>query len=314
MAGTYIQFRSFVQNMRRVPAGALLLAALTAGCSRDTANARAGDSALDRDLTLAGATSGPPPAIPTGDTATSARRSPDPTGRPANRAESKAPPAKAPTRAQVPTQRAPQPVETPVVPAPPVAAPTAALPAPTPAATVPAASPIATKTIGAGTALVATTTSQLCSLANRPGDKIVANLISEVTGPDGARLPVGTPVLIEMAAAEPPADFAFRVRGVQVNGQLIPVEGRVSAEGETNDRRVSKGGDKGKVATGAVIGAILGRVIGGGVRGTVIGAAGGAAGGSIMAARNSTVEHCLPSGARITVTLTTPLIYPTSSP
>ena len=114
-------------------------------------------------------------------------------------------------------------------------------------------------------------------------------------------------------AAEPPADFAFRVRGVQVNGQLIPVEGRVSAEGETNDRRVSKGGDKGKVATGAVIGAILGRVIGGGAKGTVIGAAGGAAAGSVAAARNSTVEHCLPSGARITVTLTTPLVYPAPS-
>ena len=160
---------------------------------------------------------------------------------------------------------------------------------------------------------VATTTAQLCSLANRPGDKIVANLSSEVLGPDGARLPIGTPVLIEMAAAEPPADFAFRVRGVQVNGELIPVEGRVSAEGETTDRRVSKGGDKGKVATGAVIGAILGRVIGGGTKGTVIGAAGGAAVGSVAAARNSVVEHCLPSGARITVTLTTPLVYPAHS-
>ncbi|MEO7998772.1 MAG: hypothetical protein ABI852_15085, partial [Gemmatimonadaceae bacterium] len=148
---------------------------------------------------------------------------------------------------------------------------------------------------------------------NRPGDKIVANLTREVAGPDGALLPVGTPVLIEMAAAVPPADFAFLVKGVQVNGKLIPVDGQVTAEGQTNDRRVSKGGDKGKVATGAVIGAILGRVIGGGAKGTVIGAAGGAAAGTIAAARNSVVEHCLPSGANITVTLTGPLVYPATS-
>ncbi|MCP6769021.1 hypothetical protein NL529_29670, partial [Klebsiella pneumoniae] len=50
------------------------------------------------------------------------------------------------------------------------------------------------KSIGAGTAFTATTGAELCSLANRPGDKIVATLTADVTGPDGARLPAGTPV------------------------------------------------------------------------------------------------------------------------
>ncbi|MBC8087455.1 MAG: hypothetical protein H7Z40_09315 [Phycisphaerae bacterium] len=133
-----------------------------------------------------------------------------------------------------------------------------------------------------------------------------------VTGPDGASLPAGTPIVVEMAAAEPPADFAFRVKGVQVDGKFIPAEGRVTSDGATTDRRVSKGGDKGKVATGAIIGAILGRVLGGSTKGTVIGAAGGAAAGSVMAARNSTVEHCLPAGATITVTLDSPLVLPST--
>jgi hypothetical protein len=119
--------------------------------------------------------------------------------------------------------------------------------------------------------------------------------------------------VVEMAPAEPPADFAFRLKGIQVNGEFIPAQGTVSSTGETTERRVSKGGDKGKVATGAVIGAILGRVLGGGgAKGTIIGAAGGAAAGTVAAARNSTVEHCLPAGATITVTLSSPLVLPSS--
>jgi len=140
----------------------------------------------------------------------------------------------------------------------------------------------------------------------------VATLNNAVTGPDGGTLPAGTPIVVEMAAAEPPADFAFRVKGVQVDGKFIPAEGRVTSEGATTNRRVSKGGDKGKVATGAVIGAILGRVLGGGTKGTIIGAAGGAAAGTVAAARNSMVEHCLPAGATITVTLGSPLVLPSS--
>lgn len=312
----------------RAGLSAALLAGALAACGSDRSGARAADSALDRDLTLAGA-AGPVTDIPMGDTAT---RSSSPVRQPQNQAQTERPASRGPTPARVPTQRNPQSsggagapttVPSPAASPDPKPAATSSDPNPTTAASAsgdPAAAANtgnapgrATRSLGAGTTLIASTTSQLCSLANRPGDKIVANLSSEVTGPDGARLPAGTPVLIEMAVAEPPADFAFRVRGVQVNGQLIPVEGRVAADGETTDRRVSKGGDKGKVATGAVIGAILGRVLGGGTKGTVIGAAGGAATGSVIAARNSTVEHCLPSGARITVTLTTPLVFPAPS-
>jgi hypothetical protein len=137
----------------------------------------------------------------------------------------------------------------------------------------------------------------------------VATLVQDVSGPDGARIPAGTPVLVEMAQPAEGGAFAFRVKAVQIDGTLIPIEGTVRAEGTPTERRVSKGGDKGKVVTGAVVGAILGRVLGGGgAKGTVIGAAGGAAAGTIAAARNSVTERCLPAGATLTVTLSAPLV------
>lgn len=279
--------------------------ALFAACSANADKSNA-DSALDRDLTLAGSTA-QPISVPLGDTASSAAKPAYSAGEPNRESKPRPAPIPAKSAGQSPAaQNSNVPNTTPQ---------TAPVSAPTQASSEPVVTPTAPvmKTIGSGAILSATTGSQLCSLANRPGDKIVASLTSEVIGADGARLPAGTPVLIEMAEAAPPADFAFRVRGVQVDGKLIPVDGTVAAKGETTDRRVSKGGDKGKVATGAVIGAILGRVIGGGMKGTVIGAAGGAAAGSVAAARNSTVEHCLPSGASITVTLTSPLVYPAPS-
>ncbi len=140
----------------------------------------------------------------------------------------------------------------------------------------------------------------------------MAELTVPVSGPDGATLPAGTPILVEMAQPAPDGSFAFRVRSVQVNGQLVPVQGtvRVGDDAAMNARQVSKGGDKGKVITGAILGAIAGRVLGGGTRGTVIGAAGGAAAGTIAAARNSQTEQCLAAGATLFVTLSAPLVFP----
>lgn len=338
MRRTFASFESFAGTRRsgvstvgrwRVGAAVLCMVA-AAGCSRDKADIASRDSALDRDLTLATAAPAGRPLAMAGDTAlggngVSSPPSPKPEATANTPAKEPArEPASAPAKrpAPKPNQPAPAPTRNP---APPIA--TAPVPAPRAStAPIPAPDPApasggdksngagpAPKSIPAGTALVAKTTAQLCSMANRPGDKIVANLNEELVMPDGARLPAGTPVLVEMAEAEPPADFAFRVRGVQVDGKLIPVSGTVASTSATTDHRVSKGGDKGKVATGAVVGAILGRVLGGGTRGTVIGAAGGAAAGTIMAARNSTVEHCLPAGAMITVTLANPLVLPSAS-
>jgi hypothetical protein len=116
---------------------------------------------------------------------------------------------------------------------------------------------------------------------------------------------------------QPNADgsFNFRLRSIQVNGELLPAEGTVSvSEVTTSERAVSNGSDKGKVITGVIAGAILGRVLGGGTRGAVIGAAAGGAAGTVAAQRGRTAERCMAAGATITVTLSAPLVLPNSTP
>ncbi len=142
----------------------------------------------------------------------------------------------------------------------------------------------------------------------------MAALSVDAVSADGTTLRAGTPILVEMAAPTTSGEFAFRVKAVQVDGVLIPIDGSVQVAGATTERRVAKGGDQGKVIGGAIAGAILGRILGGGTKGTVIGAAGGAAAGTIAAARNTVTETCLPSGAMLTVTLSAPLVLPPGVP
>jgi hypothetical protein len=287
---------------------------VTTGCDQPKRSAST-DSLLARDLTLAAAAA-PPQMLPSlGDTAANPSSVP-PAAPPAARTTPEAPrprPAAAPVRTRV------RPTPTPVEPAPVETAPQTPAPAPSPAdaGTAPAASGTAgvgRGAIGSGTRLTGRTNAEICSLANRPGDRLVATLSADAVASDGTRLAAGTPILIEMAPAATPGDFAFLVKSVHVDGVLIPVEGAVSVEGATTERRVSKGGDKGKVVGGAIAGAILGRVLGGGTRGTVIGAAGGAAAGTVAAARNSVTEKCLPAGATLTVTLSAPLVLSPGAP
>jgi uncharacterized protein YcfJ len=162
--------------------------------------------------------------------------------------------------------------------------------------------------IGTGAILTGRTTQEICSIANRPGDRFVVNLASDVVGADGGVLPAGTPVLIELASTPAEGPFGFRVKSVQVAGDLVAVQGNVRADGTMTERRVSDGNDKAKVIGGAVAGAILGRVLGGGGKGTAVGAAAGAATGTIAAARSGKVDRCLPAGSAITVTLSSPLV------
>ena len=322
------QLSSFFE-VRRILVCGLSLFAVGAGTACDRSNRVAStDSLLMRDLTLAGSSAAPATTPSLGDTATTipAARAPlpPPLSVSTKKATSAPSPQTTPSRvAARPTQQvAPTSAPSPVVAEP--APQTAPAPVLTPATTVDrvgagagtqsdgadgaAAGTTSRGAIGVGSTLSGKTGSQICSLANRPGDRLVANLAAEMIASDGSRLAAGTPILIEMAAPATPGDFAFRVKAVQVDGVLIPVQGTVVIEGVTSERRVSKGGDQGKVITGAIAGAILGRVLGGGTKGAVIGAAGGAAAGTAAAARNSVTERCLPAGATVTVTLSAPLV------
>jgi hypothetical protein len=275
------------------------------GC-RDDAGDRAGDRALNteivdsllsRDLTLAAGDAPVRPLPATGDTAIGNTAV-------ATTSASTSAPAQTTTRPSAPPAvRPPRPSRTPAS-APPAVA---VAPAPTPG---PAPAPA--RSLAAGTALPGKTNAAICSLANRPGDRLVAALSAPVTGPDGATLPAGTPILVELAPPTADGRFAFRLRSVQVDGELLPVQGTVRVDDETavSERQVSKGGNQGKVVTGAILGAIAGRVLGGDARGTIIGAAGGAAAGTIASARNTQTERCLPAGATLTITLSAPLVVP----
>lgn len=303
----------------RAPRGiSLLLAgALTLTACGDKPERTADvDSALARDLTLAGSASN---SVALGDTAMRTASSPSPEiTPPTSQQKAQNTPPKSISAAKVvskptprPTRQAPAPPPTPSAAAP---APVAAAPAPAPAPSS-APAPAARGSIGAGTLLTGATGAEICSLANRPGDRFVVSLARTVTGSNGAVLEAGTPVLIELASAETNGGFTFRLRGVQVHGDFVPAEGSVSvSDATTSERSVSGGNDKGKVITGAVAGAILGRILGGSTKGAVIGAAGGAAAGTVAAQRSRVAERCMAAGATISVTLSAPLVLPMSTP
>ncbi len=290
----------------------MIVGALGLAACRDNGAERASavDSALARDLTLAASAT---PDVAIGDTAVASP--PAPPEAPAMVEAPTPPPTPAPSPRQT-ARPTPRPVATPAprtTPAPVSAPAPSPTPSPAPAPADPPAPAPRSRALGAGTVLAGATNAAICSLAQRPGDRFVVSLGREVTGPDGAMLPQGTPVLVELARVDSAAgEFAFRLKGVQVQGDFIPAEGTVRvSDAAVTERKVSKGGsDQGKVVTGAIIGGILGRVMGGGARGAVIGAAGGAAAGTVAAARNTTTERCMAAGATLTATLSAPLTLP----
>jgi hypothetical protein len=298
-----------------------LAALLVAACGRGD-GARP-DTALARDLTLASSAARPPlDASPTlGDTA-AARPEPAPLPPPAaaapaaSRAEAEAPrpvaprpaaprPARAAVReasdapAAAPVRRAPE--------GPARSATTAdAAPAPAAADAPAAAGAGAGRAIAAGTLLTGSLGQRVCTESNRPGDRFVATLGSDVTGPGGAALPAGTPIVLELSRAtgDPPS-VEFVVRGVSVAGEFVAVAAdALPVTGSVERRQVvdKESSAKGKAVQGAIAGAILGRVLGGG-RSTVIGAAGGAAAGAAMGRGRSHEEACITPGAEVRVRL-----------
>ena len=271
---------------RSLLAGLGLVAAAACADHKRTASA---DSDLTRDLQLAGQINAQPTFQ---DTALSSAA-------PARTAA----PAKTPTPTPARTARqerrmspaaAPQDVR-PSIPA----------PAPVPAA-MPAAAP--SRSIGAGTGIVMTTGGRVCTETNRPGDKIVATIDSPVSGTNGALIPAGSKVVLEVASVTPgdQAHIDFRVRGLYVNDSLYPATGTVSPTTPLERVKIANpdaNADKKKVIGGAIAGAILGQIIGHNTKGTVIGAATGAAAGAVAAKAGEKYENCLPAGASLHMTL-----------
>ena len=287
------------QYIRRFGTPLALAAALAvAACSRggeDTDSTLAQDSALNRDLALA-----------TGDSAAQPQLKDVPAEAPAAAPNTPA----TTTRPRTPSR----PTTRPSTPAP-----TAKEPAPV---RTPSGNTVTTgeKTTGggvgaiaSGTTLALASTSKVCTNTNKVGERFTATLNESVTGSNGAVIPAGAAVELEITKlkrsenANDNIEMGFAVRSIRFGGTTYNVDADVTTASVDRVRASTTGNDAKKVIGGAVIGAVVGQVIGKDTKGTVIGAATGAAAGTAAAAATANYEGCVNSGGRIVITLTSPL-------
>lgn len=169
--------------------------------------------------------------------------------------------------------------------------------------------------IGAGASFSLASSQRICTTANRPGDRFIATVTNTVTGANGATIPAGSSVVLEVASVTEPSggsngSIAFSVNSVELNGRNYPLNGEVASGGELERVRIANNSnsDRNKVLGGAAIGAVMGHIMGKSTKGTVIGAAAGAATGAVAAKMSEKYEACLPVGAPMRVTLNSALL------
>jgi hypothetical protein len=271
---------------RRLALSLTILLAFSVGACRDTDDDElAQDTALGRELELAGRDTAAQPAL----TDVPATGTPAPT-------------TSAPARATTTTRR------------------TTTTPARTTPTTpgnvvtrTPATAERRTGMIPAGTSLAVTSGTRVCTNTHRVGQTFQATVANTVTGSNGSAIPAGATATVEITElrrsnnVNEPVVVGLRVRSVTFGGRTYPVSATTaSANVETistaTGRRTAR-----NVATGAAVGAIIGQVLGRDTRATVAGAAVGAAAGAAGAAATANAEGCVPVGGRITVTLNSAL-------
>jgi hypothetical protein len=286
-----------------MPAAALLLAA---GC-RDRAPEPPADSSLAQDLALAQQPGTGPLVF--NDAPIGANRSAAAPAAPTRRNEP--PKVSAPKPKPTPRRESPP---APVARAPRQPAPSATEPAPSPAPAPAATNGI----IGAGAQVGMTTNAKVCAATALAGDKYTATVTEPTVGRNGAVIPAGSTVVIEVASvdhADPieSSRIQFRVRSLDVNGSSRPVDGTVATLGPLEKVQTASGNDKKKVIGGAIAGAVLGRIFGGSTKSTVIGAAAGAAAGTAAAHATRDTDACLPIGSALRLTLSRDIVVPHSA-
>ncbi len=285
---------------------ALLLAValpLSGGCrERDTAPPV--DSALARDIAMAQQPGVAPMVFndaPLGASSAPTRATSSPAPRKSPSVANRPSPSPSPRRnPPAPVVRSPRPsAPAPVAPRP--------EPSPTPG---PAPAPAA-GVIGAGSRVAMATNGPVCTRGLLVGDKFSATVTTPTMGTNGAIIPAGAVVVLEVAAIDraDPAENSrveFRVRAIDVNGEARQVDGDVATLSGMQPTASSSGGsDRTKVIGGAVAGAVLGRILGKSTKSTIIGAAAGAAAGTAAAkaGHGSTSDACLPDGSALRLTL-----------
>jgi hypothetical protein len=168
-------------------------------------------------------------------------------------------------------------------------------------------------TIAAGTSLSLRSNSRVCTNTYTVGQTFNATVANAVSGSNGSAIPAGATVKLEVTQlkrSENATDkiiMEFAVRSVTFGGNTYPVSADVASADIDRVRNQPKDKDVQKVVGGAVLGAIAGQVLGKNTKSTVIGAVAGAAAGAGVAAGTANYEGCLADGGALTVNLTSPL-------
>ncbi len=295
-------FTSSRQSLR--PIAFLAIVALSSAC-REKAPAAATDSSLAQDLAMAQRNAVTPTVFndaPLGGSVQAERVPNAPAPKPQPPRANKPTPQPVPRKQQPPAQVARTPERTP----------------PQPVATAPAEAPAAAPApaagvIGSGSRVGMSTNGKVCAAALLVGDKFTATVTSGTVGSNGASIPSGAIVVLEVASidrADPieSSHIEFRVRSVEVNGDPVSATGDVASLGTMTAVNTSSGNDRNKVIGGAVAGAVLGRIFGKSTKATVIGAAAGAAAGTVAAKRSQSSDACLAEGSPMRLTLTRDIV------
>lgn len=168
-------------------------------------------------------------------------------------------------------------------------------------------------TIASGTSLSLRSNSRVCTNTYTVGQTFSATVANAVSGSNGSAIPAGATVKLEVTQlkrSENATDkiiMEFAVRSVTFGGNTYPVSADVASADIDRVRNQPKDKDVQKVVGGAVIGAIAGQILGKNTKSTVVGAAAGAAAGAGVAVGTANYEGCVADGGAITVNLTSPL-------
>ena len=168
-------------------------------------------------------------------------------------------------------------------------------------------------TIASGTSLSLRSNARVCTNTFQVGQSFTATTANAVTGSNGATIPAGATVSLEVTQlkrsenANDKIVMEFAVKSLSFGGRSYPVNGSVADAQVDRVRNQPQSKDVQKVAIGAAAGAILGQVLGKSTKATVIGGAAGAAAGAGVAAGTANYEGCVPDGGNISVTLNAPL-------
>jgi hypothetical protein len=285
---------------------AFALAACTVKEGSNTDSSLARDTALNRDLALAGRDTTAQPQL---------------RDVPATAAPTTAAPAPAPApAASRPATRATRPSTTGRTTT------SATRPAPVPTTTTTPSGNTVTRntpgtstgggavgTIASGTSLSLRSNARVCTNTYTPGQTFTATVANAVTGTNGATIPAGATVNLEVTQVHRSENtndkivMEFAVHSVSFGGRTYPVTASVADASIDRVRSSTRGDDTKKVVGGAVLGAIAGQILGRSTKSTVVGAAAGAAAGAGAAAVTANYDGCLADGGALTVTLNSPL-------